>query len=30
LEYDIYALRNKRELGEGIYCHFILEIIKPE
>lgn len=28
LEYEIYALRNKEELGEGIYCHFILEITK--
>ena len=28
LEYDIHALRNKNELGEDIYCHFILEITK--
>jgi hypothetical protein len=30
LEYDLFVLRNKKELGEGIYCHFILEIRKPE
>lgn len=29
LEYDVFALRNKEALGEGIYCHFILEITKP-
>ncbi|NCC34007.1 MAG: methyltransferase domain-containing protein, partial [Chloroflexia bacterium] len=28
LRYRLLALRNKAELGEGIYCHFILEIEK--
>jgi SAM-dependent methyltransferase len=28
MSYSLLALRNKSELGEGIYCHFILEICK--
>ena len=28
LSYKISVVRNKTELGKGIYCHFILEIIK--
>lgn len=28
LRYRLLALRNKESLGEGIYCHFILEIEK--
>ena len=28
LEYEIYALRNKNDFGDDIYCHFILEITK--
>jgi len=28
MRYQLLALRNKAELGEGIYCHFILEICK--
>lgn len=28
MSYTLLALRNKAELGEGIYCHFILEICK--
>lgn len=28
LKFKIYALRNKEEFGNGIYCHFILEIEK--
>lgn len=28
LEYKIYVLRNGREIHEGVYCHFILELIK--
>jgi SAM-dependent methyltransferase len=28
MKYKIYILRNKEDLGENIYCHFILEIIK--
>lgn len=26
MSYELLALRNKSELGEGVYCHFILEI----
>lgn len=26
ISYRLYALRNKQMLGEGIYCHFVLEI----
>lgn len=26
--YRLHALRNKSELGEGIYCHFILEVTR--
>lgn len=29
LDYRLLALRSKEEYGKGIYCHFILEIIKP-
>jgi len=29
LTYAIHALRNKAQLGNGIYCHFVLEIEKP-
>ena len=28
LHYRVYVLRNKEKLGQGIYCHFILEIEK--
>lgn len=28
LRYRLYALRNKADLGAGIYCHFILKIEK--
>ena len=28
LTYKIYVLRNKKEIGNNIYCHFILEISK--
>jgi len=28
MAYRLYALRNKNEFGQGIYCHFILEIIR--
>ncbi len=28
MNYTLLALRNKVELGDGIYCHFILEICK--
>ena len=28
LQYKLYVLRNKKDLGEGVYCHFILEIQK--
>lgn len=28
MRYQLLALRNKAALGEGIYCHFILEICK--
>ena len=28
MKYRLYALRNKSEFGENIYCHFILEIEK--
>jgi ubiquinone/menaquinone biosynthesis C-methylase UbiE len=28
MSYSLLALRNKVELGEGIYCHFILEICR--
>jgi hypothetical protein len=28
MEYQLLALRNKTDLGKGIYCHFILEITK--
>ena len=28
MSYQLYALRNKDNLGSNIYCHFILEIIK--
>ncbi|HSW61304.1 MAG TPA: methyltransferase domain-containing protein [bacterium] len=28
LEYKIYVLRNGKEIHEGVYCHFILELIK--
>lgn len=28
MRYELLALRNKAELGEGVYCHFILEIHK--
>lgn len=26
MKYRLLVLRNKSELGENIYCHFILEI----
>ncbi len=26
---QLFALRNKAELGRNIYCHFILEVTKP-
>lgn len=29
LAYNLHALRNKAELGAGIYCHFVLEVRKP-
>lgn len=28
MKYQLFALRNKADLGNNIYCHFILEIIK--
>jgi ubiquinone/menaquinone biosynthesis C-methylase UbiE len=28
LEYKIYVLRNGKEIHEGVYCHFILELVK--
>jgi ubiquinone/menaquinone biosynthesis C-methylase UbiE len=28
MSYRLFALRNKEELGENIYCHFILEITR--
>jgi len=28
MEYKLHVLRNKSELGNGIYCHFILEVTK--
>jgi hypothetical protein len=28
MRYQLLALRNKSELGEGIYCHFVLEITR--
>jgi hypothetical protein len=28
LRHQLSALRNKADLGKGIYCHFILEITK--
>jgi hypothetical protein len=28
MQYRLSALRNKSELGDGIYCHFVLEIIR--
>jgi hypothetical protein len=28
MEYNLMALRNKKELGSNIYCHFILEITR--
>jgi len=28
LEYKIYVLRNGKEINEGVYCHFILELVK--
>ncbi len=28
MHFKLYALRNKEELGDGVYCHFILEIIR--
>lgn len=28
MSYKLLALRNKAELGKGIYCHFIIEICK--
>jgi len=28
MNYNLYALRNKKSIGSNIYCHFILEIIK--
>lgn len=28
MSYRLHALRNKESLGDGIYCHFILEIMK--
>jgi SAM-dependent methyltransferase len=28
MEYQIFALRNKADLGRNIYCHFILEITR--
>lgn len=28
MSYRLFALRNKAELGEGIYCHFVLEITR--
>lgn len=28
MKYKLLALRNKADLGKGIYCHFILEITK--
>ena len=29
LDYEIFVLRNKEKFGDGVYCHFILEIKKP-
>jgi hypothetical protein len=29
LTYRVHALRNKADLGVGIYCHFVLEVQKP-
>lgn len=29
LNYRLFAIRNKKDLGNNIYCHFILEITKP-
>lgn len=28
MTYTLYALRNKDDLGSGIYCHFVLEITR--
>jgi len=28
MKYQLLILRNKADLGKGIYCHFVLEIIK--
>jgi len=28
LDYKLYVLRNGKEIHEGVYCHFILELIK--
>ena len=28
MRFRVLALRNKDELGKGIYCHFILEITR--
>lgn len=28
MQYQLFALRNKTDFGNNIYCHFILEIIK--
>jgi hypothetical protein len=28
MSYRLFALRNKEELGENIYCHFILEVTR--
>lgn len=28
MQYQLFALRNKADFGNNIYCHFILEIIK--
>lgn len=28
MKYRLFALRNKEELGTGIYCHFILEVAR--
>ncbi|QSV66672.1 MAG: class I SAM-dependent methyltransferase [Aphanizomenon flos-aquae DEX188] len=29
LNYRLFAIRNKSDLGNNIYCHFILEVTKP-
>jgi len=28
LKCDVYALRNKKAFGKGVYCYFVLEITK--